>query len=294
MRKPSISRKAASFELLLAGILWGFGFVATVWTLEFLSPAAVTAYRFLGAFFVGMIFLKPKWRDLIFTLKHSWVVGVLLAATLLFQTYGLVETTPTKSAFITILYVVMVPFISPLVMKHAPIARSHFLWVGLALLGTLLILQLNEVSINRGDLLTLACALFAALHIVWIGKAAGVTEHPFLFNLGQCFWCGIIALPIMLFEGKYNLEILNSTGWFGLLALTLGSSLVAFYLQIRSQKILAPSLAALLFLLESPFSAFFSFWLLNEKLSSLQMLGGLMIFVACYRASLAPSRVKVP
>lgn len=294
MRKLSINRKAATFDLALAGILWGFAFVATVWCFDFLGPSAIITYRFLGAFLVGVLFVRPSWQDLMSTLKASWLIGVFLAATLLLQTYGLTETSATKSAFITILYVVIVPFLSPLVIKHSPIARSHYLWMAVALIGTALMLQLHEVSINRGDLLTLACAVFAALHIVWMGKAASLTERPFLFNIGQCFWCGIIALPLMIFENKYNLEALNLRAWLGLLSLTLGASLIAFYLQVRSQKILTPAVAALLFLLESPFSAFFSVWLLGEKLSGLQLLGGALIFISCYLASLAPSKVTVP
>lgn len=294
MRKLSISRNAAVFDLALAGILWGFAFVATIWCFEFLGPSAIITYRFLGAFLVGILFVRPSLPDLIKTLKESWLIGVFLAATLILQTYGLTQTSATKSAFITILYVVLVPFLSPLVIKQAPIARSHYLWMAVALLGTALMLQLNEVSLNTGDALTLACAFFAAFHIVWMGKAANLTQHPFLLNIGQCFWCGIIALPLMFFEQKYNLEALNLKAWLGLLSLTLGASLVAFYLQVRSQKILTPAVAALLFLLESPFSAFFSVWLLGEKLSGLQLLGGALIFVSCYLASLAPSKVTTP
>jgi drug/metabolite transporter (DMT)-like permease len=61
--------------------------------------------------------------------------------------------------------------------------------------------------------------------------------------------------------------------------------LFAFFLQIKAQKVLSPSLSSIIFLLESPFASLFAFLLLGDRMTPLQALGGVMIFVAAFTAT---------
>lgn len=282
-QKPSIKTQAV-LELTLAGLLWGFGFIGTVWALGFLSPSAILFYRFSIAFVAGLILLVTRK----FSLQHfrddlalSLIPGAFLWLTLIFQTWGLQFTTATNSTFITTLYVVLVPLLRSLTGEER-LHWFHWLCVTLALLGTAFIVQIQNLSgLNWGDLLTLLCAVFAALHILVVGQRASKTRSDFAFNTFQSFWVAFFSLLIFPFSSKWSLSGMDNKAWIGILSLGFGSSMIAFFLQVRSQKEISPSVASLLFLLESPASCFFAYLLLSEKLDSWQWFGAGLILMAC-------------
>ncbi len=279
-------------ELLLAGILWGFGFIGTVWCLHFLSPSAIIFYRFFGAFIFGVLFLfirKVPKEILIQELKLTLIPGILLWFTLHSQTWGLQLTTATNSTFITTLYVIIVPVLRWISGKEI-LHWAHWACVGLALLGTGLIVEIQKASeLNIGDFLTLICAIFAAFHILSVGKRAPKSKHDFAFNTFQAMWVAFIAVLLFPFSNNWNLVSLDTKGWIGIIALTFGSSMIAFFLQIRAQKEISPSVASLLFLLESPAACFFAYLLLNENLSPFQWTGAGLILAACAIISILPN-----
>lgn len=280
------TEQRAFFELILAGFFWGFGFIGTVWALADLAPAAIIFYRFLGAFLVTSLYILWSQLDLriiIHEFRLSVGAGFWLAATLLPQTWGLKYTTATNSAFITILYVMIVPLLATLFQKtHLP--KSHWLLTLTALVGVGLMVQLQSLSMNAGDLLTLFCALMAAFHILFVERVAPKSLNLFVLNGFQAMWCALFTLPLFFFGGSWDLSEISHNAFFGMLILTLGSSLLAFFLQLRAQKYVSASVASLLFLLESPFSAILAYFFLRERLSPLQVLGGALIFVSCASA----------
>lgn len=280
----------STLELIVAGSLWGFGFPATIWALKTLSPSAIMFYRFVGAFLLGALFVFFRaggWRQhapvLFRQLKSTWPAGLLLTLAILPQTIGLQTTTAAKSAFITILYVVFVPLMAAIFLRDRQPLRVYAA-IPIALGGIALIVNLELEQWTVGDTWTLICAFFAAIHILYLGRRARATEDTFFFSAGQNFWTGFFCLlPLIagLDQGSWRLSELSGEPLFGMLALTFGSSFVAFTLQVRAQRHLSPSVAAILFLLESPFSALFAFFLLGETFTPLQMTGGLVIIFCC-------------
>ena len=295
MTKP-VSMLRPLTELTLASVFWGFGFIGTVWALQFLSFPAIIFYRFFGAFFFGSLFLfwsKTSWKELKHEFRLSRALGFWLALTLILQTWGLITTSPGKSAFITVLYAVFVPGLAALLDKEKLSLRNTFCLV-LALIGTGLIVNLEISALTLGDLLTFGNAVAAAFHIRLMGQTAHRSRGHFTFNIFQCFWTAIFVLPLVilqlahpnLFQGGWDLFNMDAKAWLGILSLTFGSSLLAFYLQVRAQEKLSPTIASLLFLMESPFSALFAAWLLHERMTSVQISGAVLIFGACVLASL--------
>ncbi len=274
-------------ELLIAAMLWGFAFVATVWVLEPLDAPAIIFYRFLFATFVGLIpvyLFRKSWR---ITRKLLWSElylslwpGFWLFATLAFQTFGLRTTTASKSAFITVLYVVMVPLITAFQGTERFLFR-HLVCVVLALAGLALFQELKFDAWTFGDSLTLIAAFAASMHILTIGSAAPRSKNKYLLNLGQGAVTTVLAIFLYPLGTRANLMDLNFRAWIGILILSIGAGLIAFYLQVRAQEKIPPNLASLLFLLESPFSALFAFWLLHERFSGIQLAGGALILFAC-------------
>lgn len=274
-------------ELILAASLWGFAFVATVWVLGPLDAPAIIFYRFLISSIIGALPLFIFWKKwglnkslILNELKLSFWPGIWLFATLILQTFGLLTTTASKSAFITVLYVVIVPIVTA-IQGSERFLMKHFICVLLALIGLGLFQELKLYSWTIGDSLTLLAAFAATFHILTVGAAAPVSQNKYILNLGQGLYTTFLALLFFPLGSRADLTQLDARAWFGLLVLSLGAGLIAFYLQIRAQEKIPPNLASLLFLLESPFSALFAFWLLNERFSTIQIAGGLLILMAC-------------
>lgn len=286
-----MTKARAIYELIFAGVLWGFGFVATIWALQVFSPALTLVLRFALALFMGEIIRRMLGGKSAFSfsqLRASWIAGLLLAIFIITQTIGLKYTTASKSGFLTCLYVVFVPMFDHF-MRGKKVRLALFRNVLLSLVGAFLLTGGNFSNINQGDWWTVACAVVSAFHILYIDRIARDIHDPFAFNNGQSFWAALFLLPLIFFEtqplGK-NLGISQALQsplpWLGLLFLALGSSTLAFLIQIRTQKVLEPTTASMLFLLEGIFSWLFGVLLLGETLEWIQVVGAFLILVAAY------------
>jgi drug/metabolite transporter (DMT)-like permease len=273
--------------MVLATLIWGFGFTATVWCLDSFSPAGSLFARFAVAVVVSLIlspFLKVMRANLTLAyLKLACVPGVLLGSLLLFQTMGLQYTSTTNSGFITTLYIVLVPIFEGVFLRKK-IHPTHSVWVLMALVGTGLIVNIHIDGLNRGDALTFVCSIFAAIHIIVVGKIAPKLDSAFAFNFFQALWAlGLASLALVFLEGPHFKE-LTPRATLGISSLAIASTIVAFWLQVKAQKALNASLSSLLFLLESPFAMFFGILILGETVTGLQSLGAMIIFTSAYLA----------
>ena len=177
------SRQTAIVELLFAAVLWGFGFVATVWALEQFSPTGFMTLRFLAAWLAGEVlrFLffnrRQKFWDLQ-DFKLSIFAGLLMASFLLPQTIGLMFTTATNSGFLTILYVILVPLLS-FAFYRTKHPSSVYILAVVAFIGAFLMMGAQFQGFNVGDLWTLLCAFTAACHTLYIGRISDKIKNSF-------------------------------------------------------------------------------------------------------------------
>lgn len=290
-RRP-LTKTQAFCELTLAGALWGFGFVATIWSLQSFSPAETLFWRFVIATVFGLALSLSFWRK-----SPSWKLdlrlalpaGLILASLLLLQTIGLQHTTATKSGFLTCLYVIIVPIFHSIFKQKLPALKTWF-WALTALLGPYFLVGAELKHLNQGDAWTVASAVGSAVHIIYIGKVSKKINSSFLFNNFQSLWCLLALTPLWLFTRTPPALETTALSMVGLLALGLGASLIAFALQVRSQKVLSDSTASMLFLLESPFAAVFGFFLLHERISAFQTFGALIIIAAAIGQILTESK----
>jgi drug/metabolite transporter (DMT)-like permease len=295
MRK--IRAWSAVGELLLAATLWGFGFVASIWALEVVDAFELTLLRFAvcGIFGLAFVLRKSARQSARELMRLSCVPGLLLVSTLIFQTWGLQYTTATKSGFITTLYVVMVPLLEAY-LSQKRIPRMIWMCVALALLGTALIVDLGFSQVNRGDVLTLICAVIATGQIYWMSGVSPRVRQPFAFNIYQSYWAVLVCAPLVHFSGLWHkLEGASAWPthiWVGFISLSFGSTILAFYLQVRAQSKLSPTVSSLMFLLESPFALFFALLFLGQSLSPLEGLGAVLIFVSAFTATWVEARER--
>ncbi|MGE4133064.1 MAG: DMT family transporter [Bdellovibrionales bacterium] len=285
----------AVLQLLVAAGFWGFGFVAAVWALKVVNAFELTLARFVLAVMVSFIFLLVTGR------RRAWgtmarialVPGFLLALMLIVQTWGLEYTTATKAGFITTLYAVFTPLLE---FFHRGRRLGPQLWlsVGVAFLGTLMIVNLGLKDLNWGDLLCLICAMAGAGQIYYLGLVSPKVTHPFVLNTMQASWALLFSAPFAFSSGLLD-KFASWSQWpweaqVGLLSLAFGSTILAFYLQVKAQAHLSATVTSLLCLLESPLSMFFAVMLLSEKLTMWEATGALLIFLATISASWSETR----
>ncbi|RLD13540.1 MAG: EamA/RhaT family transporter, partial [Caldiserica bacterium] len=162
MRKDTLS-------LIVATILWGITFVVVKKGVEAYHPVSFLFLRFSITFLVLTVFMaltKRKIKNEIFV--KGLILGIFLFFGYILQTVGLKYTTPSKSAFLTSLFVLFTPFISFFILK-TKIKFRTVLAVILASAGIYLMFGLSIDTINIGDILTILCAVSWAFHIVFVG-----------------------------------------------------------------------------------------------------------------------------
>lgn len=158
---PEVKRQLrADLILVLITLIWGSTFTVVKGALADTTPFYFNALRFfLAALLFLALFYKKIFPLDFYSLRAGAAVGIFLFLGFAFQTYGLAYTSASRSAFLTSLLVLWVPFISLFVEKERP-ALSHWAAIGVAIAGMWFLNRPETGQLNRGDWLTLACAFF--------------------------------------------------------------------------------------------------------------------------------------
>jgi drug/metabolite transporter (DMT)-like permease len=246
----------AEAALAVVALVWGSTFVVIKQALADVSPLLFIALRFtLGTAALWAVFrtrtsgvpdLRAEWRGGILT-------GLLLFAGYAFQTVGLTLTTPSKSAFLTGLYIVLVPLLSAAVYRKEP-HPSEWLGVLMASAGVaILTVPGVEFRINWGDVLTVGCAVAFAGQILVLERYAhrGRSERLAMIQLGTVAVAAAASFrwtekPFVVWSGNVI---------FALLLTGLFATAAAFAVQAWAQARTTATRAALIFALEPAFAA---------------------------------------
>ena len=283
-----MSNKTRSFicalGLLSITIIWGFAFVVVKNSLDYVPPIYMLAFRFTIASVVLALIFLPRLKKMDkSTFFHGMILGIFLFSAYAFQTVGIQFTTAGKNAFLTTTYVMMVPFLAWIFYKTRPSLYS-FVAAIIALVGIGFLSLQGESSegiINIGDVLTIICGFFFAIHIVFIGKYTQ-NEDPVLLTILQLGFSALfswILAPFM--DGKFPLaEIKRPDVILSMLYLGLFSTLLGFLLQNVCQKYLRASTASLLLSFEAVFGVLCSIIFLKEYLTGKMIFGCFLIFFA--------------
>jgi drug/metabolite transporter (DMT)-like permease len=202
--------------------------------------------------------------------------GAVIFACGVFQQIGIMYTTVGKSGFITTLYIVIVPIFGLSLGQR----MKWYAWccVCIAIAGMYILCVNEAVSINRGDVLTLFCAVFYAVHILLVDHYAPLTDGVKL-SCAQFFVCGCLGLIAAFIFEKPELPAIFSA-WATLLYTGVLSSGVAFTLQILGQRDVNPAAASLIMSLEAVFAILMGWLLLDEILTAREIFGCALIFSA--------------
>ena len=263
----------ADLALILATLIWGSTFTIVKQTLAQVSPLLFVTLRFLVATGVTVAFMPGVLRRISGdTFRRGLTLAAFLLGGFFFQTLGLQGTTPSRSAFITSLSVLLVPLLGFLLFRHRP--RPQTL-TGVLIAATglgFLTLDTLQLKLSYGDALTLLCAVLFALHILFIGRYSNVSDYRQLFILQLALSAGMAALatpiletPFLVWDVLFSIYLLIT----GVLATALG-----FYIQNRAQRFTTANRTALIFSLEPIFAVMFAYLLLDQAPTKKEWLGG--------------------
>ncbi len=285
MQWISDTRRMAQFGLVFTTLAWGATFVMVKEGLNDAQPFTFGAYRFLIASLCTFLLVRQNILQLeINELKGGVLCGFFLFAGYAFQNFGLWEneiytsTTPSKSAFITSISIIMVPLM--LVMANIQKISSR-IWtaVALATFGLYLLLDPRGSGVSWGDIFTFGCATCFAIHIILQDKYAKQGIHVRRFFLIQVISVTTFSfLCSGLFEStppQWTPQLINALLMTGIIATT-----IAILIMVWAQQILSPSETALIFSLEPVFAALFSWWLIGDLLGFWGWVGGILVVIA--------------
>jgi drug/metabolite transporter (DMT)-like permease len=218
------------------------------------------------------------------------ILGLFLFLGFLFQTWGLMYTTPSKSAFLTGFCVILVPLI---MLFYGFRTRPANIWGGiLGLCGIyLLVAPSGMAAVNRGDLLTLAGAVSFAIHIVLVGHYTKKFSFLHLVPV-QILVVGllsIIAIPLVPSYLHLTARLVVAI----LITAVLATG-VAFSVQNWAQQYTPAAHTALIFALEPVFAALTSWLVIGERLGGKALLGAGLILAGMVISEIWGSSVPVP
>jgi drug/metabolite transporter (DMT)-like permease len=272
------------YTLLLVAVtaVWGWTFVVVQNAIAIYGVIPFLAVRFVlaGAALTPVYAARLTRR----TLLVGGGIGVVLAAAYLFQTMGLLFTTPTNSGLITGLFVVFAPLADRLLFG-VNLTRQVLLAVALSFVGMVLLAGGGPEGANWGDLLTLLCASALGLHIALLSRYAS-SYHAGALTLAQILAMALLFVVVWPFSGPVALP---PTGvWVALLITGLLASAGAFLVQTTVQQHIPAARTAIIMTMEPVFAALFGYWLAGDRLVAVQIFGALMILSALVIGEVLP------
>lgn len=289
----SITRSArAHILLVLVTVVWGITFVVIKDALGLITPLYFNFVRMtLASALLLLVFGKHLATMNKGTVKAGAWVGTFLWLGYEFQTTGLRYTTPSKSAFLTGVSVVLVPVFLTLFWRRRinPWTAAGVLCActGLFLLtipGSA-VAAADFAAVNRGDLLTIGCAISFAFQIIFLGRAAQTYSIAHIAFLQIAFAALFMGLSVPILE--HPSATWNTQVWTAILVTGALGTAAAFSIQAWAQQFTPATHTALIFSLEPVFAWMTSYFALHERLGVRASIGA-----SCILAGVITSELK--
>ena len=289
--------------MLIAAAIWGFAFVAQkkaeavpAFTLVFARSLLGTVFLFFLIILLdrvlrtGRRLVSKKGLDFTKTeIIGGTCCGLVLSIASVLQQSGMNNGTDAgKSALITALYVVLVPVFGLVLKKRAPI--NAWFSVGIAVVGFYLLCITDGFSLEFSDALVLLCAVVFAVHILVIDRFSPRCDGVRM----SCIQFAVVTVVTLIFslilESPMKIDAIGSAIW-PIVMLGIGSSGIAYTLQIVAQRNVNPAVAAIIMSLESVFGLLSGVIVLGETMSTRQYIGCAIVFAAVLLSQLDFTRL---
>ena len=288
-------RARAELALVANAVIWGATFVLVKGALGHISPAFFLAIRFSVATVALLVLFRKVWQGPVQwqSLAGGALTGIFLYCGFLLQTLGLRLTTPSRSAFITGLSTVLVPFLAAVVYRVRP-QVSEVVGVLVATAGMgLMTLEGSSFggSMSRGDWLTFACAIAFAAHIVTLGHFS----EQMSFELLSVLQVGSAALVALL---SFQWVEAPQARWqpvviWAIIITGLFATALAFTVQAWAQHYTTSTRTALIYALEPVFAWITSYCITGESLSGRAAAGAAMILSGVVLVEMKPFQTRL-
>ena len=281
-----------SVAMVSATVLWGVAFSAQSTGMRFVDPMIFTALRSmigvaaLVVLIMAIDLIRERrlmlWGSAKSPAERKELIaggiycGIVITAASVCQQYGVKYTTAGKTGFLTALYIVIVPVLG-LFFKRRSSPLLCFS-VALALAGSYLLCGGID-SIGKGELFVISCAFIYSIHIMVIDRYAANCDCVRLSCIQFIVATMLSASASLISSEAWIWENIRAAMPFWLFC-GIGSSALAFTLQMIAQKYLHPVTATLLMSLESVFAVLGGWLFLNERLSAQELCGCAVIFIA--------------
>ena len=276
----------ADLLLLTVAIAWGVTFLMVQDAISTTPVYAFLFFRFTLAsilmFIISYRFLNELNKK---TILYGVILGILLFSAFATQTFGLIYTKSSIVAFITGLNVICVPFLTYLFFKDK-IKLNVLIATFIAVIGLYLLTMSGTLEFEKGEFLTLVCAILFALQIIFTGKFSNQV-NVFLLVLFQLITVSILALIFSLSLDSATFNISYNYAFFKAVIITaIFATVYAFLIQTYMQQFTTATKTAIIFTMEPVSAAIFAYFTANEVLTIVQFIGAVLIILATLIAEL--------
>ncbi len=280
MSKDRKKELLACAGLMFVTLCWGLGFVFVKSSVEVMPPMYLLGFRFFtGGVILAVIYIRKLVRSGKELIKHGFIIGVFLFIAMALQTYGIKYTTAGKNAFLTTIYVILVPFFHLFFNRVKPRLR-YIVAAVIGFTGIGFISLTETLTIKLGDSLTLLCGVFYAVQIVMIARYTK-NDDPVLLVIWEFLLTGALAFIISPFiYGPPTKAMLSGDAVSGLVFLVVFSTILGFGLQVVCQKYAPPAPAAIIMGMEAVFGALASYVILGEVMTARMIAGCIMMILS--------------
>ena len=266
--------------LLMVALIWGTAFVAQTTGMKSMGPVTFTGFRLLLGGLVLLPFtyfyfnnksLNFRKIRILFLMSFALLIGAL------FQQIALIYTNVANVAFLTALYVPIVPFIYFVILKK-PVSK-YIIFASILCITGVWFLSKNELEFGSyGDLLSIIGAFFWSFHIILIFKASELNIEPVITAAFHIFFAGLIGVVLaFLIENPNFIDV--KKGAFELIYTGILSIGLGFTLQTIAQKHLPPTNVAIILSMESVFASIAAFIILGQILETNSLIGCTLILL---------------
>ena len=281
---------------LVTTFIWGTAFIAQDTGMDNIGPLTFNAARFVVGFLtilpLALFFERKKIKLEILSksklfMKYLVFMGVSLFLGTFLQQTALQYTNIANAAFFTVFYVPIVPILLFFIYSK----KVHWsIWpaIGLCVFGVYLLSDFSNSEIMLGDGLVILCSVFWALHIIFAGKFMEEFDIPMFYAALQALFVALLSIIFSYIFEEINISkiLMESSSILYAGALSGG---IAFTLQMFAQKYIEEAPAAIIYSLEGVFAAIAGWVILNQFLSTNNMIGCLLILIAVISSQISPS-----
>ncbi len=272
-RTPLLSRQ--ELALIAVTMVWGGTFLVVHLAMQHSGPLFFVGLRFVTAGLIGLLVFRKVMAGLT---RTELVAGIAIGASIFLgyglQTFGLQTISSSKSAFLTALYVPLVPLVQWLVMGKPPRLMS-WIGIGLAFTGLMLVAgpESGGMELNVGEMATMLSTLAIAAEVLLIGHFAGKVDARRVTTV-QLLAAGVMALLAMPVSG----ESVPDFSWVWLsAAVAMACASILIQLTMNwAQKSLSPTRATVIYASEPVWAGIVG-RMAGDRLPGLAILGAALI-----------------